>query len=212
MATKEKDCYSTKKNTEKEVLHPKIFTTHPKKGKRRRNKKILNYEDSVAKSSLFPIEKIFGLNGLFDGEMTHFSFDIPLALRKVFVDELKHNGDSGCKILVKTVVSYVVVSKLRRQSFGDTLSKVLDVGFVIPNLNFEQNVQSRPRRYLRAGSAAAVDDNRVTCGYRDCNSEAIATGVFQKQKEFMLCEVHLKQAQSDSHNWQGLTLLKEKKP
>jgi hypothetical protein len=187
----------------------RIFTTHPKSGRRRKNRKTNANKDSIAKSSLFPIEQILGLDGLFDGKITHFSFDIPLTLRKAFVDELKRNGDSGCKLLVKAVLSYVAVSKLRRQSLGDTLSKALDVGFVIQNLNFEQNVQSRPRRYIRDRSAVALDDNEVTCGYRDCNRKAIARGVFQNQREYVLCEVRLKQAQSDSRNWQGLAMLKE---
>lgn len=201
--SKEKDCYSPKKTIEKEVLTPKVFITYSKSGKRRKNRKIELSKDSITKSSLFPIEQMLGITDLYGGKTTHFSFDIPLGMRKAFVRELKDNGDSGCQFLTKQVCTYIVISKLRKQSLGDTLSRIVDIDFAIQNLNFQQNVQSRPRRYIRNTEAVTEDK----CGFHDCFSKAVAKGVWRKQKEFLLCEVHLNQAKKDSLNWQGLETL-----
>ena len=95
------------------------------------------------------VEKMLGLDGLFDGYIVHLSFDCPKKLRTTFNYESKANGTSTCKNLQHLMASYVVVSKVKKNALGNTLAKLVDVPFVIKNLNFEQNVQSHPRRLLR---------------------------------------------------------------
>ena len=95
------------------------------------------------------VEKMLGLNGLFEGDIVHLSFDCPKKLRTTFNYESKANGTSTCKKLQHLMASYVVTSKVKKNALGNTLAKLVDVPFVIEILNFEQNVQSRPRRLLR---------------------------------------------------------------
>lgn len=95
------------------------------------------------------VEKMLGLDGLFDGKLTHLSFDCPNNLRSAFKTESKSNSVSVCKNLQKFMASYVVTSRVKKHALGNTLAKLVDVPFVIENLNFEQYVQSRPRRLLR---------------------------------------------------------------
>ena len=108
-----------------------------------------NLSQSITKSMPSNVEAELGLGSLFSGNITHLSFDCPIKLREAFKSETKDNGTSVCKELQKYMVSYVATSRIKKHALGNTLSKLVDVPFTIENLNFEQYVQSRPRRLLR---------------------------------------------------------------
>ena len=68
--SKEIACSNSK---EKPRFSPKIFTTQPKNGKRRKNKSLERYEDSIAETYLFSIEQKLGLSGLFEVRWLRFA-------------------------------------------------------------------------------------------------------------------------------------------
>ena len=105
--------------------------------------------DSIAGSMLREVAEQLGLDGLFDGKIVHVSFDCPYNLREAFKHEIISNGSSQCKELQKFMLSYIVVSRLKKHALGNTLSKLVDMPMVIENLSLNQYVQSRPRRYVR---------------------------------------------------------------
>jgi hypothetical protein len=190
---------------EKAVFSPKIskpFTTHPKNGKRRKNRKSI-FEDSTAKSSLSTIEEKLGINDLFSGKIKHLNFDCPPKLRDLFKEATKANGTSVCKELQKYALSYSVKYVLEKQSFGSTMSKVLSPSLTIENLNFEQYTQSRPRRYIRQGSPEFLtDDGLSTCEVGNCHNEAIESGVFIKtEKKYRLCKLHYENCLDNPKVW-----------
>jgi hypothetical protein len=163
---------------------------------------------SIAKSSLLSIEEQLGLNGLFEGEMTHFSFDIPLSLRKAFVGELKDNGDSGCKFLVKQAFSYVLASRLKKQSFGNTLRRAIDTNLTVENLNFVQNVQSRPRRLIHTTNFEVNESDEPVCTMANCKTRGGKPGVSVAKgawiptgKEYELCFLHYSEVKQNPDKW-----------
>lgn len=164
--------FPPKKTKEKNGFSPKIFTTHPKNGKPRKNKTAKTIEEGIAPSNLFSIEKMLGLNGLFDGELKHVSFDCPTNLREAFKHATRENGTSYCKELQKYIICYVATHHAEKMAFGNTLSKILKPKLVIENLNFEQYVQSRPRRLIRGRQSVA-------------NGEAVLSLEQQKEKQFL---------------------------
>ena len=113
---------------------------------------------SIAGSMLREVAEQLGLDGLFDGKIVHVSFDCPYNLREAFKHEIISNGTSQCKELQKFMLSYIVVSRLKKHALGNTLSKLVDVPFTIENLSLNQYVQSRPRRYVRDVGNEAVSD------------------------------------------------------
>lgn len=188
---------------EKAVFIPKTFVTRPKNGKRRKNRNSI-FEDSTAKSSLFSIEEKLGLKGLFEGPHNHLNFDCPKPLAKLFKEATRHNGTSICKELQKYALSYVVNYGLEKQSFGSTLSKVLKPKLTIENLNFEQYVQSRPRRLLRRAEVHFSEEKSV-CGFADCKNEAIGRAVWLARNQvYRLCEKHLDAAKQNPKHWKIL--------
>ena len=70
-------------------------------------------------------------------------------LRTAFNEECRINGESACKVRQKLDASYVVSSRMKRHALGNTMSKLVDVPFVIKKMEFNQYVQSRPRRLVR---------------------------------------------------------------
>ncbi len=76
---------------------------------------------------LSEIEEILSINCLFEGEMTHLSFDCPKNLRQAFKQECKANSVSVCKMLQNYQLTYIVVSRLKKHAYGNTLSKLVDV-------------------------------------------------------------------------------------
>ena len=55
------------------------------------------------------------------------------------------------------MASYVVTSRMKRHALGNTMSKLVDVPFVIERMDFNQYVQSRPRRYLPQSCEKTID-------------------------------------------------------
>jgi hypothetical protein len=111
--------------------------------------------DSIAPSMLFDglLEERF--KGLFGGKIVHMSFDCPENLRKAFVETVKLEKSSACKILQKYMALHVLKTTLTKHALGNTLSLLVDVPLRVGEVRFEQYVQSRPRRF---GGSVVVDD------------------------------------------------------
>jgi hypothetical protein len=111
--------------------------------------------DSSAPSMLFDglLEERF--KGLFGGKIVHMSFDCPENLRKAFVETVKLEKSSACKILQKYMALHVLKTTLTKHALGNTLSLLVDVPLRVGEVRFEQYVQSRPRRF---GGSVVVDD------------------------------------------------------
>ena len=151
---------------------------------------------------LSDVEKILGVNGLFDGEIKHLSFDCPLNLRIAFKQECEANGTSICKTLQNYQLSYIVVSRLKKHAYGNTLSKLVDVPLVIENLNCVQNVQSRVRRYIQTTEVYEEKVNSGFCGFAHCKNEAVGKAIWkEKDKEYSVCSRHLAEARSNPKLW-----------
>jgi hypothetical protein len=69
---------------------------------------------SIAGSMLSEVAKELGLEGLFEGEIRHTSFDNPKNLGEAFKMECKANGSSVCKELQKFELSYIVSSRIEK--------------------------------------------------------------------------------------------------
>ena len=153
--------------------------------------KEVNKVQSIATSMPFNVEKELGLEDLFTGTLTHLSFDCPTKLREAFKQEVKSNGTSVCKELQKFQLSYIATSRIKKHALGDTLSKALTVDFTIENLNFEQYVQSRPRRLLKQDDGLGSTELSL-CEIGDCKNVAVAAGIYLPLNETrQLCKVHL---------------------
>jgi hypothetical protein len=189
---------------DKECFFPKIFTTHPKNGKRRKNKKTI-YEDSIAKSLLPSIEKTLGLTDLFGGKIVHVSFDCPNNLRIAFNEACKFENRSSCKIQQEIMASHVIAVQTKKHALGNTMSRLVDANFTIENLNFGQYVQSRPRRLIRnVEPETLTSSGLLTCqiGNGTCLNQAIGKGVYLKTgKEYRLCKVHLESFVGNPRDW-----------
>jgi hypothetical protein len=124
--------------------------------------------DSIAGSMLFDGVLEGQFKGLFGGKVVHMSFDCPENLRKAFVETVKLEKSSACKILQKYMALHVLKATLTKHAFGTTLSRVVDVPLRVGEVRFEQYVQSRPRRF---GGSVVVDDGegKFYCALRDCH-------------------------------------------
>jgi hypothetical protein len=162
-------------------------------------------ELSSAKSELFSIEEMLGLNDLFGGKIVHIGFDCPENLRKALKQETHDNGSSYCKELQKYAVSYVVASRAKKYALGTTMSRFVDANFTIGEMNFTQYVQTKRRRKIK--KTLEIDEETETtalvCGYRGCKNEAVAKGVFQGKREFFLCADHFALAKNN-RDWSDL--------
>jgi len=116
--------------------------------------------NSIAGSMLRDVASELGLEGLFGGKIVHVSFDCPLNLREAFKTEIMENKSSQCKELQKFMLSYIVVSRLKKHALGNTLGKLVDVPFTIGELNLNQYVQSRPRRYVKGVGGVKRDGSK----------------------------------------------------
>jgi hypothetical protein len=75
----------------------------------------------------------------------------------------------------------VLTLKKERVNFGPTVT--------IQNLNITRNL--RTRRKMIADK----------CGFKDCNSPAVAEGIWRDKKIFPLCEKHLLEAKNEPNIW-----------
>jgi hypothetical protein len=183
-----------------------VFTTHPKSGKRRKNKIFGKYEDSIAKSRLFPKEVENELNGLFEGKITHLSFDCPTNLRLAFKKATKAKGSSICKTLQQIMKAYVEAYYTQKTALGNTLTKDSnDNGFsiIIEKLESNQYVQSRPRRLMRnVESELITNEGEFTCEIGNCHNEAIGSGFFiPTETEYRLCKLHYENYLNNPESW-----------
>jgi len=176
------------------------------------------HADSIAGSMLREVASELGLEGLFGGKLVHLSFDCPLNLRKAFKQEIMENKSSQCKELQKFMLSYIVVSRLKKHALGNTLSKLLDMPVSIGELNLNQYVQSRPRRYVRGSVVREVDVDEsevvkcVFCGspavgyYERLGKKKVPTGEIVP-----LCEFHAKFDKDTKCNFKFVRGLKDER-
>jgi hypothetical protein len=175
---------------------------HKRRNATNEQKKRINIADSIAGSMLSDVEKILGVEGLFDGEMTHLSFDCPKNLRSEFKQECKANGTTVCKTLQNYQLAYIVISRLKKHAYGNTLSRLVDAPIVIENLNCIQNVQSRVRRYSRTTVNYEEETISKSCDFPNCPNEAVARAIYVvKNEEYEVCLRHLADACSDQKLW-----------
>jgi hypothetical protein len=184
-------------NSTKTALTSKVLTTNRKRKTKYCTEK---HQHSIEKSMLSPIEQELGVNDLFGGEIKHLSFDIPKNLITALNSECKLNGESVCKVLVKSASLYVVTSRIKKHALGDTLSKLLDSTFTIGEMNFTQNCQTRPRRLIRRNvQVSLVSPENETVQFCEvskgnCKNPAIDILIYQpKDKdplEFRVCLLH----------------------
>ena len=167
-----------------------------------RVRKKTNIEKRIASGMLSDVEGELGLEGLFGGELTHLSFDCPTNLRTAFRTETKDNGTSVCKELQKYMTSYVATSRIKKHALGNTLSRALTANFTVENLNFEQYVQSRPRRLLRGESSHLVELPSNLCMVKGCKRLAVGSGVYLLRNEcYQLCAEHFSEFQLRPSEW-----------
>jgi hypothetical protein len=130
------------------------------------NSKKQKQAQGIAGSMLFDglLDECF--KGLFGGKVVHMSFDCPENLRKAFVETVKLEKSSACKILQKYMALHVLKATLTKHALGNTLSRVVDVPLRVGEVRFEQYVQSRPRRF---GRSVVVDDGegRFYCALKN---------------------------------------------
>jgi hypothetical protein len=202
--TENKDCFSPKNLLEKECFAPTTFTTQPKHNHKPTKTKSLDKTTlCTAKSSLSSLESELGLNGLFEGGHNHLNFDCPKPLVLAFKAATKANGTSVCKELQKYALSYVVSYSIEKTAYGSTLSKVLKPKLTIQNLNFEQYVQNRPRRLMRNVEPESVTvSGELTCQISGCCNASVGLGNYlPSQKEYRLCDKHLKEYSDAPREW-----------
>jgi hypothetical protein len=140
---------------------------------------------SITKSMLSDVAQELGLEGLFEGEMRHTSFDNPKNLGEAFKTECKDNGSSVCKELQKYELSYIVSSRIKKHALSNTISKIVDLPVTIQNLNLNQYVQSRVRRHVK------IFEERDLAHCHFCGREAIGKFRYVETREvYGLCEFH----------------------
>ncbi|MFA5365181.1 MAG: hypothetical protein WC325_08390 [Candidatus Bathyarchaeia archaeon] len=172
------------------------FTTHRKHKKHHKN-----YEQSITSSMPFSIDYLTVRQGLFNGEMTHLSFDCPKNLRNMLNTAVKANGTSVCKILTEYAAAYIDATMIKQHALANTLLEpkrhdtVVNVG--INELSFTQNVQNRPRRFVDRNVEAVVNDEFESerCGIGDCGELAVETLFYQPTrkdvpKQYRVCKLH----------------------
>ncbi len=150
--------------------------------------------DSIAKSQLLSIQSKLGLNDLFGGKMVKCTFRIPFNFREAVKQECKANGVSTCKIRQELDALWLINSRSKKLALGNTMSKLVDAKVNIGEMNFTQNVQSRPRRLMRNVEPTTMTvDGLPTCqvGVGGCKNEAVGKGVYLANgKEYLLCMMH----------------------
>ncbi len=172
---------------------PKIFTTHPKNGKRKPNKKIIeqNNAHSIAQSMPFSNDTNKVDLELFGGEIVHLSFDCPINLRTAFNQATKANGTSACQILRLFMSAYVKSNYGKEHATSNTITQSSPI--IIKKLETNQYVQTRPRRLIRHVEPQNVGVNgSLTCQIGSCSEVAIAEGIYRNDgKTYRLCSNHL---------------------
>lgn len=229
LESKEKDSFSPKISPEvqeKDSFSSKIFTTAPKSGRRKPNKRKQIYEDSKAKSYLSSIEQELGIEGLLEGDEVKSCFKTYKKLRDDFKKECKANGTSVCEELNHLEASYIIQSRMKKLSLSNTMSKLVDTRFSVGSINFTQQIQSRPRRYIQKPEIVIEPEPEVStvslCGIciggKPCGKPAIAKGTYRSYKgkeeyvtkEFLVCQFHYQSyVKSNSKDWLNVVMLGE---
>lgn len=143
------------------------------------------------------------LTTLFNGELTHLSFDCPKPLRQTFKTAVKANGSSVCHVLQTFMVTYLVANHYQKACFNDTYRHPITV----KNLVIPTYVKERVRRVKRIAEQIEDFEVTVTCGHVDCTAEAIGSGVWRGRNTLNLCADHYSEAEGTYGDvWSGLRL------
>ena len=192
------------KHAQNPINHnPNAFTTKkkPKKSK-----------ECITSSMPFSIDYLTVRQSLFEGEMTHLSFDCPKNLRTALNQAVRENGTSVCKILTEYSAAYIDATMVKKHALANTnlapkkSETVVNVG--IGELSFTQNVQNRPRRLVSCNVDATVNDaerdNRCMIG--SCDKVAVEVMTFQPKgqeaKDYQVCSFHF-DAYADYKDWRA---------
>jgi hypothetical protein len=177
------------------------------RAKRRTRQQAKKGRKYTSESLLSSIEKELGLQGLFDGEVFHLSFDCPKPLAKAFKQATHDNGTSICKELQKYALTYVTKDHIEKSAFGNTLSKVLNPHIAIENLNFEQYCQTKPRRWNKKSTEQVKGVNNFGeefhfCEIGDCRQPAVSIMIYsQNKREYRVCLLHHKEYSRKNRDW-----------
>jgi len=130
-----------------------------------------------------PDDSATGVNypqSVLSGVRKTFGFKCDTGLAEAFKPVAKRYFGSICRPLECFMIAVLALQK-EQVNFGETIR--------IENLNVERNL--RPRRKLVVN----------VCGFKDCKEPAVAVGMWQNKKEFLLCKRHLREAKKDPKNW-----------
>lgn len=232
----------TTKETAKTMDESRLFTTHRKKPTKRLYRKheaIDDNSDSITNSNLSSNDYLVDLLGLKDlvtelddkttGKHPHLSFDCPTKLRDAFKEATRAQKSNVCDELQKFQVSYVIAYRLKKNTFGNTLSKLLPTEISIGSVNLNQYTQARVRRKpdvaVKSEPEVEPEPKPETpaiqhCGFNGCMEPAIAKATNRSYKgngeyafkEFLVCQKHLDdrvKVDPDPKAWSNVVMLGE---
>jgi len=101
---------------------------------------------------------------------------------------VRANGLSSCDILEKLLIGFCVGYEYyaKRVAQPTTINVIVDAPRIIKRVRRRQLV---------------IEDEITVCGFRDCEGPAVASGVYHGDREFLLCEKHLVEAESKRLEW-----------
>lgn len=186
--TKEKNAILSKDNT--------TFTT--KKGtSKHKHKQTMDLP--ITESMPFTIDDLVTKQALFEGKLTHLSFDCPTNLRTAFNHATKQNGSSVCKMLQQYMAAYVTATMIKKHALANMkidVEKQTVVNVGINELSFNQNIQNRPRRLLNPAVNSEVVEtvegaDYCEIGNGECRNPAKDVMRYKPtKKEYRVCSVH----------------------
>jgi hypothetical protein len=106
---------------------------------------------------------------------------------------------------VESFMATIIGAYKTEQIRGVNPSLTIDIG----EIKIERNLRER-RKMTKTVTVETETESEVTpvCGYVKCNKHAVARGLFQGKREYLLCEDHFAEAKVDGSNWSGLVVLK----
>ena len=119
------------------------------------------------------------------GKRKHTSIRCDEAIWEAFKQLCRANGLSTCDILEKLIIGFTIGLETRVAQ-PTTINVIVDAPRIIKRVRRRQLV---------------IEDEITVCGFRDCEGPAVASGVYHGDREFLLCEKHLVEAESKRLEW-----------
>jgi hypothetical protein len=121
-------------------------------------------------------------------------------LKKAFVEASKAIFGSTCNP-IECYMASIVGLHLNAKMGGVYRGLTVDIGQIkIVRSLRERRKMTKTVMY----ETEAESTETLVCGYVNCGKPAVAKGVFQGNREFLLCADHLAEAKLHRHNWSGL--------